>query len=122
MGITNAEEVVNAAIQAMSQESELLNAAEEEYLNYLNAKEGYDDEYLNSVISKNSQLAAALGEPYKADYDNWCDLLSKKAQAYNRFVNALKTASNTNSSGEPLSAKGMAEKVLRDTDNGTKNV
>lgn len=116
MGITNAEEVVNAAIQAMSQESELLNAAEEEYLNYLNAKEGYDDEYLNSVISKNSQLAAALGEPYKADYDNWCDLLSKKAQAYNRFVSLLNSSQQAaNFSGSPLSDYGKAKEIMKES-------
>lgn len=122
MGVTNAEEVVNAAVQAMNQESKLLNAAEKEYMNYMDAKEGYDGEYLKSVTSKNSQLVSALGDAYKGDYDNWCDLLSKKAQAYNKFVQALKSASNTNSSGEPLSAKGQAEKILRDTNNGTKNV
>lgn len=116
MGITNAEEVVNAAIQAMGQESELLNAAEEEYLDYLNAKEGYDDEYLNSVISKNSQLAAALGEPYKADYDNWCSLLSKKAQAYNRFVSLLsKSQQAANFSGSPLSDYGKAKEIMRES-------
>ena len=122
MGVTNAEEVVNTTIRVLNQENELLNAAEKEYMNYLEAKDGYDEEYIKSATSKNSQLVSALGDAYKGDYDNWCNLLSKKAQAYNKFVTSLKSASNTNSSGEPLSAKGQAEKIIRETNNGTKNV
>ncbi len=120
MGVTNAEEVVNAIIQVPSQENELINAAEEEYMNYLMAKDGYDNEYLNSVISKNSQLAAALGAPYKADYNNWCDLLSQKAQAYNRFMNLL-SASQRSSFSSLQSPYSRAKQVLKDSDNG-KNV
>ncbi len=122
MGIVNAEEVVNTAVKVLNEENKLINDAEKEYINYLDAKEGYDGEYLKSAVSKNSQLAEALGETYKSDYDNWCDLLSKKAQAYNRFVDALRSASNTNTSGSPLSAKGQAEKIIKDTKNGTENV
>lgn len=122
MGIVNAEEVVNTAVKVLNEENKLINDAEKEYINYLDAKEGYDEEYLKSAVSKNSQLAEALGETYKSDYDNWCDLLSKKAQAYNRFVDALRSASNTNTSGSPLSAKGQAEKIIKDTKNGMENV
>lgn len=122
MEVANAEEIVNNAFYIFNQENALINAAEEEYVNYLMAKDGYDDEYLKSAISKNSQLASALGEPYQADYNNWCTLLSEKAIAYNKFVNSLQASSNTNLSGEPLSVKGQAEKILKETDNGKKNV
>ncbi|MDE7432627.1 MAG: hypothetical protein K2N34_12040, partial [Lachnospiraceae bacterium] len=51
--------------------------------------DGYDSSYITSIASKNNQLITTLGEPYKADYDNWCELLSKKSNAYNMFVDAI---------------------------------
>lgn len=89
LGVTNAEEVVNLAVEALNSENELLNSAEAEYIDYLNNKDDYDTDYLESVASKNGQLASALGEAYKADYDNWCELLHNKAEAYNQFIKAL---------------------------------
>ena len=89
LGVTNAEEVVNLAVEALNSENELLNSAEAEYIDYLNNKDDYDTDYLESVASKNGQLASALGEAYKADYDNWCDLLEKKSELYNDFIERI---------------------------------
>lgn len=93
MGITNAEEIVTQTQQALSNENKLINDAESEYekahLDYVNGKAKMDADYLTQTASKNGQLASALGSAYKQDYDNWCELLSQKAEAYNEFVKAV---------------------------------
>lgn len=93
MGITNAEEVVNLAVNALNTENELINAAQKEqeiaYQKYLKDKSFEYEKYLQSQSSQNTALVNALGETYKADYDNWCDLLSQKANAYNEFVKRI---------------------------------
>lgn len=104
MGITNAEEVVNQTRESMQQNLVLINEAENEYTNYLQSKDGYDNEYINSIASKNNQLSTALGEPYKADYDNWCKLLSKKVDAYNKFAESIQNAQH-----HPLSPNNIAD-------------
>ncbi len=113
MNIQNAEEIVNQ-ILTLPENTSLLKDAEEEYLNYLANKEGYDTEYLNSVASKNGQLAAALGAPYQADYDNWINLLVKKTDAYNTFVNSI-NASQTDLFSAPYSAYGQAEEIIKES-------
>jgi len=93
MGVTNAEELVTNTLKALKQENELINAATKEYyeayLKYLKSKDQADLDYVKSVADKNSQLAGALGKPYQTDYNNWCELLKKKAEAYNEFVAKL---------------------------------
>ena len=93
MGVTNAEEVVNSTLKVIKQEKDLTNAANkdyyEAYVKYLKSKDKADLEYVQSIANKNSQLAGALGKPYQTDYDNWCELLRKKAEAYNDFVTSL---------------------------------
>ena len=89
MGITNAEEVVRTANEALNSDNEMINAAEKEYNKYLKGKLKGGEKFLESTASNNSKLKNALGSTYKSDYDNWCDLLSKKADAYNEFVKAL---------------------------------
>ena len=93
IGITNAEEIVKQAIDVLNAENELINAAGEEYFEayckYLESKDEADLEYLENAASKNGQLANALGSAYQTDYNNWCELLSSKAEAYNEFVTAI---------------------------------
>lgn len=89
MGITNAEEVVRTANEALNSDNAMINAAEKEYNKYLKGKLKGGEKFLESTASNNSKLKNALGSTYKSDYDNWCDLLSKKADAYNEFVKAL---------------------------------
>lgn len=89
MGITNAEEVVRTANEALNSDNKMINAAEKEYNKYLKGKLKGGEKFLESTASNNSKLKNALGSTYKSDYDNWCDLLSKKADAYNEFVKAI---------------------------------
>ena len=89
MGITNAEEVVRTANEALNSDNKMINEAEKEYNKYLKGKLKGGEKFLESTASNNSKLKNALGSTYKSDYDNWCDLLSKKADAYNEFVKAL---------------------------------
>ncbi len=93
MGITNAEELISQTTGILNQENTLINEAEEEYFNtylkYLESKDDADLEYLENTTSKNGQLAQLLGSTYESDYKNWCELLSEKALAYNRFLNEI---------------------------------
>lgn len=89
MGITNAEEVVRTANEVLNSDNKMIDAAEKEYNKYLKGKLKGGEKFLESTASNNSKLKNALGSTYKSDYDNWCDLLSKKADAYNEFVKAL---------------------------------
>ena len=89
MGITNAEEVVRTANEALNSDNKMINEAEKEYNKYLKGKLKGGEKFLESTASNNSKLKNALGSTYKSDYDNWCDLLSKKADAYNEFVKAI---------------------------------
>ena len=99
MGITNADEFINGARQSLSKNEELLKAAETEYIDYLKNKEKYDKNYLTNIATKNGQLLNSLGSEYQNDYDNWCNLISKKSEAYDKFVTALgKSANNIMSS------------------------
>ena len=88
MGIANAEEVVNSFLSDNIVENttgETYNA----YLRYLESKDSADLAYFNSLVSKNSSLAQALGSGYQSDYDNWITLLEEKANAYNTFVSSV---------------------------------
>lgn len=114
MGITNAEEIVNLAINVLSQENQLINEATyeyyEAYVNYISGKEKVDLEYLKSSASKSGQLASALGGQYKTDYQNWCNLLESKAKAYNEFIKQLGNSYNSISvPNAPYSEEGLTE-------------
>ncbi len=117
MNITNAEEVVNQIVNVLSQENQMLNEAEAEYMEYLLNKDTLDTDYLESVTTKNSQLVSALGKPYQSDYENWCDLLTKKSEAYNEFVTriggsydaALGAAGNLQSNGKEVNSRTLQE-------------
>ena len=93
MGITNAEEIIAQTTAVLGEENDIINEATEEYyktyVKYLESNNKADLEYLESVASKSGQLLSALGKSYSSDYDNWCELLQKEAQAYNNFVSAL---------------------------------
>ena len=93
MGVTNSEEVVNLAVKALNTENELINGAQAElevaYERHLEDKSYDYERYLKHQSSQNTALVNALGETYKADYDNWCELLHDKAEAYNQFIKAL---------------------------------
>lgn len=89
IGITNAEEVVNQTVNSVKQQRTLFNEAEQEYINYLNNKDGVTLEYIESTASKNSQLMQSFGEGYQDDYNNWIELLKKKQEAYQALVAAL---------------------------------
>lgn len=98
MGVTNAEEVVKQAQIALTEQNNLLAEAEAEayegYTRYLENKSEAELAFLEDSGSKNGQLVATLGSAYQQDYQNWQSLLSKKAEAYNAFVNALGGAYN----------------------------
>lgn len=107
MGITNAEEVVTQAMNVLSQDNQLLDEAETEYMMYLEHKDSADTEYLESLTIKNSELVSALGKPYESDYNNWCELLTKKSEAYNEFVTRIGGSYNPElSAAENLQANG----------------
>ena len=89
MGISNAEEVVRTASEVLSSDNKMIDAAEKEYNKYLKTKNKADLKYIETTASNNGKLKNALGSAYESDYNNWCDLLSKKAEAYNKFVEAL---------------------------------
>lgn len=89
MGITNAEEVVRTANEVLNSDNKMIDEAEKEYNKYLKNKNKADLEYIKTTSSNNGKLKSALGSAYESDYNNWCDLLSKKAEAYNNFVDAL---------------------------------
>ena len=89
MGVTNAEEVVGTASEVLNSDNKMINDAEKEYNEYLENKLKGGEEFLKSTVSQNSILKNALGSTYQSDYNNWCDLLSKKAGAYNKFVDAI---------------------------------
>ena len=100
MGITNAEEVVAQTTSALQETESLISDAEtefkdlydngkNEYIDYINSKAELDANYLSNVAANNSGLIAALGSTYQSDYQNWTNLLTKKAEAYNEFVAAI---------------------------------
>ena len=100
MGITNAEEVVSQTTSALQETESLISDAEtefnvlydngkKEYIDYINSKAELDANYLSNVAANNSGLIAALGSTYQSDYQNWTNLLTKKAEAYNEFVDAI---------------------------------
>lgn len=121
MGITNADEIVNLAIQTLNSENELINAAQAEqelaYQRHLK-DQSYDyEKYLKNQASQNTALVKALGETYKADYDNWCDLLQKKAELYNEFIKrignsydaAYSAVGNMAKNGQDMSVSNIAD-------------
>ena len=115
MGITNADEIVNQTINVLSQENELINEASDEYykayVKYLDSKDKADLSYVESVASKSSQLSNALGQPYQTDYNNWCELLKKKAEAYNNFITKLGSSFDKISiPNAPYSEEGLNQK------------
>lgn len=89
IGVTNAEEVARTASEVLNSDNKMINDAEKEYNEYLENKLKGGEEFLKSTASQNSILKNALGSTYQSDYNNWCDLLSKKAGAYNKFVEAI---------------------------------
>lgn len=117
MGITNAEEVVNETTAVLNSENEMINKAEKEYSDYLENKNGMTIEYVESVVSCNGKLIKALGSAYKSDYDNWLELLKKKGDAYNRFVDAiggsyddsLSLIGNMQNNGQDITANTIAD-------------
>lgn len=117
MGITNAEEVVNETTAVLNSENEMINKAEKEYSDYLENKNGMTIEYIESVVSCNGKLVKALGSAYKSDYDNWLELLKKKGDAYNRFVDAiggsyddsLSLIGNMQNNGQDITANTIAD-------------
>lgn len=113
MNIQNAEEVVRNW-QTLPDQKQLLAEAEAEYLNYLTTKDGYHTAYLYSTASKNGQLIAALGAPYQTDYKNWLNLLEKKSEAYNNFVNALNASQSSAFTGSREELEAWARQVVQD--------
>lgn len=116
MGITNAEEVVANAQQSLRETGILLAESEKEYVKYLNNKEGYDVNYINSNLSKNGQLISQLGSAYKDDYNNWCELLKKKAEAYNQFVSAINKAQYNTLSSKNISSVEHAQEIVNESE------
>ena len=115
MGITNAEEVVANAQKSLKENGVLLSEAEKEYAKYLNNKEGYDVSYINSNLSKNGQLISQLGSAYKDDYNNWCELLKKKTEAYNQFVSAINKAQYNKLSSKNIASVEHAQEIVNES-------
>lgn len=46
-------------------------------------------------VTNAEELVSSLRTIYKSDYDNWCDLLTKKAASYNDFTNIVKASANS---------------------------
>lgn len=115
MGVTNAEEIVNLTRNSMQENLSLMTESENEYISYLQSKDGYDDEYINNVASKNSQLITTLGEPYKTDYNNWCELLSKKAEAFNEFSTAIQKAQHQPLSPDNIISEEHAREIIAES-------
>ncbi|MDE6312808.1 MAG: hypothetical protein K2M46_04200 [Lachnospiraceae bacterium] len=93
MYIANLKEsgVVNA--QAFAEEylanSQMIDDIEQNYLNYVADKGEIDSQYLQQLTETSGNIPKLLGSVYQTDYENWCDLINQKAQAYNEFVEAL---------------------------------
>lgn len=84
-------DIINNYIIAQDTLFGLVNASESEIQSYIaNLKE--------MGITNADELVSSLLTFYKSDYDNWCDLLTKKAEAYNDFtlqVDQFLASSNT---------------------------
>lgn len=46
-------------------------------------------------ITNAEELVSNLRTIYKSDYDNWCDILTKKAASYNDFTNLIEASANS---------------------------
>ncbi len=46
-------------------------------------------------ITNAEELVNSLRTIYKSDYDNWCDILTKKAASYNDFTNLIEASANS---------------------------
>lgn len=127
LGITNAEERVTAAAEEASRkaaiDAQYLAGAAQEYLNYCLNKTGYTEAFINSTNSLNGQMIAALGESYKADYDNWCNLISQKAAAYNQFVSGLNSSmGNGLTYHDSVGADAQAQRAYDDMQSAVKSL
>lgn len=89
MGIKGADALVNEAVRFNKENEKLLDEAEKEYVEHLDDEYKADVAFLNSVGTNNNKLQVLLGKAYAKDYENWCDALTAKAEAYNEFVDAL---------------------------------
>lgn len=124
MGVSNAEDVVTTAQQAINTENSLITNAskeyESQYQSYLKSKDEADLLYLNNSASNNSILANALGVTYQSDYNTWTNLLQKKAEAYNQFISAIKGSQlNLGQGSAALSNKGQAEAIVKEASGKT---
>ncbi len=132
MGIMNAEEFINHYLQIANESAQLVNATSQDaynaYIKYLESKDLADLAYFNNLISNNSELLKSLGSTYQSDFNNWGELLQKKAVAYNNFVTSIKGSQiNLGSGSAALSDQGAAEAQARAilqnaARNGTKSV
>ena len=119
MGITNAEQFVQDFQNIKNEEINVINQAERNYMAYLNSKGKANEISAEQIAKQNGGLIKSLGSAYKSDYDNWCDLLSKKANAYNDFVDALsKSGINYDDS---LTARGNADKYVNQGHSANEN-
>ena len=119
MGITNAEQFVQDFQNIKNEEINVINQAERNYMAYLNSKGKANEISAEQIAKQNGGLIKSLGSAYKSDYDNWCDLLSKKANAYNDFVDALsKSGINYDDS---LTTRGNADKYVNQGHSANEN-
>lgn len=110
MGVANASECVT---EYMNNQQKLLQM-EQDFINYCNKKGEVSSEWLKNEASKSGTLANSLATTYGSDYDNWCNLLTQKAQAYNAFMSAIAAASKSswvklnNATGKVNSSKAKS--------------
>lgn len=88
------DEIVNHYLMSQDTLTGLANASQSAIQRYVaNLKE--------MGITNAEEIVNALRTIYKSDYDNWCDLLAKKAASYNDFSNTV----------NKISASGLASSM-----------
>ncbi|MCI8371074.1 MAG: hypothetical protein HFI75_01485 [Lachnospiraceae bacterium] len=108
MGIANAQTSVNEYLANQNALQNMLDTYEE----YIRLKGDADINYLQTLSGGNSQLVNALTSTYSTDYNNWVELISKKAAAYNKFVTAIAKSKDKTLSSNVLNEKGKAQAVV----------
>ena len=82
------DDIVNHYLMSQDTLTGLTNASQSDIQRYVaNLKE--------MGITNAEEIVNALRTIYKSDYDNWCDLLAKKAASYNDFSNTVNKISSS---------------------------
>lgn len=99
MGITNAEEIADAYLQA----NKTIMSAEAAYNGYFKTHKDGDMKAFDEATGYNKRIKEALGEDYADDYNTWKTALKNKTEAYYEFLDAI--------GGEYDSSKSIASNL-----------